>query len=113
MFRAKFKRYKRDLEAATINGTASGVFAIAGIVRNRSSRLAPIDTGRLRGSLRREKSKKGIMAFVYTLVNYAKYQEKQNPFMKPAVDGVKSQVSGLLTKFLRLAYKKAPLRRVR
>lgn len=65
-------------------------------VQAKASRLCPVDTGRLRSSISYDvgADAKGIVGYVGSNVEYAPYVEFKQPFLRPALFGAGSIVTG-------------------
>ena len=84
------------------------------LVENNAKREAPVDTGRLKGSIsNRVESKAGyIEGTIGTSVDYAPHQEygtskqRGKPFLRPALAQAKPKIKDIFTRYIKMETKK-------
>ena len=93
--------------AAYRNALARALMIIGGTATDYAKNLAPVDTGRLRSSLRHEEDERSTT--IGTDVEYAPYQElgtrnmRAQPFLRPAVEEHMQEYRTILEEELRNA----------
>ncbi len=115
----KYKSNKKDVEKALHKGTKNGLIKVGLFLQGAASLLSPVDTGRLRasityvvedviGDVKRDKNgvkhpddkpngtvKRNTLHFGSN-VDYAPFQEKQNPFLEPAIKKAKRKIEDII-----------------
>ena len=102
---------RHDTKKGLSEGVQDGLEAYLRILQNQSKQLAPVDTGLLRGSIR--STLKGFIGKVFTLVEYAIYQEEGSRaanggrgYFKPAVDITRNRIAAIFGKAIRSGIRK-------
>lgn len=86
---------KRLRDKQDLNGVKSVVYETSKLIKSRTVQNAPVDTGRLRGSIHRRTDSKNLTGLVGVTAPYAKHVENgtsrqdAQPFLKPAVNQYK------------------------
>ncbi len=100
------RRQIHDPEEGVMKGTEKGLDTFLTALEAQSKALSPVDTGLLRGSIKR--TRRGLQGKVYTNTIYAIYQEEGNRaanqgkgFLKPAVALLINRISTIFGSAIR------------